>query len=84
MLVDGPIFMFKVIISAVSVLQQKLLKSDFDDVNKIMSAFNSDKRKVAVSKKDKSIIGIEELIASANAINITLPDLTASSVVAHQ
>lgn len=83
MLVDGPIFMFKVIISAVSVLKQKLLKSDFDDVNKIMSAFNSDNRKVAISKKDKAIIGIEELISSANSISITLPDLTASSVVAN-
>jgi hypothetical protein len=84
MLVDGPIFMFKVIITAVSALQQKLLKSDFDNVNKIMSAFNSNDRKVTVSKKDKTIIGIEELISRANAISITLPDLTASSVVANQ
>lgn len=79
-LVEGPVFMFKTIISVISGLQKKLIKGDFDTVNKLLSEMNTGDRKVTIKHKNDILPGIEEVVSKAQKIQITLPDPTASSI----
>lgn len=78
-LAEGPIFMFKTIISIISGLESKLLKGDFEKVNDIMSGFNKGLNKVTVKDKNSKLPDLEKLISTAQGLNVTLPDLTATA-----
>jgi len=77
MLVDGPIFMFKIIISTVSTLKKNLLDCNLEEVNNVMSSFIKDDQRLS-SKKNNVLPTVSDLIKSAQEISITLPDLTSS------
>ena len=71
--------MFKMILSVISGLETKLLKGDFEEVNMILSRFNSDKNKITIVNKETELPDIEKLIQNAKELSITLPDLTATA-----
>lgn len=79
-LVEGPIFIFKTIIAVISGLETKLLKGDFERVNKIMCEINTGDRRLTIKGKSDILPRIEELIEKAHSISITLPDLTSTSI----
>lgn len=71
--------MFKMILAVIASLETKLIKGDFEEVNKIMSGFNSYTNKVTLKTKDTGLQNIELLIEKAKAMNITLPDLAVTA-----
>lgn len=71
--------MFKMILAVVASLEPKLIKGDFQEVNRIMSGFNSYTNKVTLKTKDTGLENIELLIERAKAMNITLPDLAVTA-----
>lgn len=72
-MVSGPIFIFKSIISVLSLYKKRLIGADFDSVNDLLSQMNKNDHRMNFKE-------VETVIKGAQSIDITLPDLTASSV----
>ncbi|CAI2371098.1 unnamed protein product [Moneuplotes crassus] len=72
---EGPIFIFKMILSVISDLKSELLKCDLEQLNSIISGFNSGKNCNTMEKNASMLSSVERLIESARSISVTLPDL---------